>query len=1043
MSTQIKYKGNVVASFEKGTVTLDTTGHKFNGNVEVVSDGATECNGEHVIVVDELPDNALCGATYRIEESKLSDILLSFDGLQFSLQYLLLELGASVSMRIHNAYSLDEIEAPSVGDICYIIPDGVVYAWNKDEGVWEIMPDHFIVTDDTPVTTGFTTSIGAYQNTGTQEYIFSEYTEYFSGEKMTTLRLENDVLYDYKPYYILIYDGRPVSQFSGEYTGEYTQEQTKEGLLSLLKTAAGYTDEQLARCDVHIYEPISHMRVVVSEVTLTSFGSVSTTYSVGPIEGALTEYTIDGTYTKSGSDFTFSYTNLPDDVIPRHVAENLLSSAKYKYYAQYSSYVNVLTFGERYSLTLVVPGVITSTGSFEPSNTEEYVLCEYTEYFSGDTVLSLQLQRNIRYNYKPYYVFVSENGIFHYDYSGEYTGEKTPEQIRSEILDEIQERYQYTDENIARCQVLFYDPVQFVRVKIYEVSVGGDGLISITYSAGPVEGELSDYYVLTGVHSKSGADIVFRYDNIPNDEYLCCIAENILLSAKFESYAFEDHIIFGDNYKFILGTYVETDTNETRINLVNETYIDRSYNEWYEKSFLDLIMVEDGYKLSIKELVQAEGGAIGFYIIPTKVTDNINITSDSDFHAYYIEDENDIFLHDGETWHSIKDLEPDSSFNGFITNKNDADSPGYYALGDTFGWKKYVNPRGSKTLKKSGSYDVTQYKNVIVDVTSETLAGKWWFSDSLNLPNSSIKYDIKFTYNYQNSVTSTSNYIQYGYDGDGYELRSDDEVLYHSLYHDGWKDGYSRIFDFGTEPQFVAPEFKEWIMSNAVPVGTGGDDNKISLFDKVVYFNNMNGKEYSTIDVAKYEYDVSTQNSTKLNDFIELGQWAEASTVRLMDDSTKLRRGIYLEYNSQGVYNGFGDIQSLTIGGWFKPMPAELDFERFLWCRGASLFGIWRGKNNIIMCDAGGNAYSTDYKIVDNMWTHLAMSLDCVGDNTTITIYVNGEIIYEKSVTSSLDLNVVAIGMAGDYCVNAYTKNTFATKHVLTHEKIRRMMFND
>jgi len=67
------------------------------------------------------------------------------------------------------------------------------------------------------------------------------------------------------------------------------------------------------------------------------------------------EYTLTGTYTKEDNDFAFSYTNLPEDENLLRVAENLLGTAKYEYYAQYGSWVNELTFGDDYKLTLVSP----------------------------------------------------------------------------------------------------------------------------------------------------------------------------------------------------------------------------------------------------------------------------------------------------------------------------------------------------------------------------------------------------------------------------------------------------------------------------------------------------------------------------------------------------------------------------------------------------------------------------------------------------------------------------------------------------------------
>lgn len=203
--------------------------------------------------------------------------------------------------------------------------------------------------EEIPETEGIVSSVGTFLPNGAQEYILCEYTEHFSGKIIVSLQNSDAMRFDGKPYYVLIENGKPIYDFSGEYTGEYTQEQTKDTLLSLLKRVVGYTDEQLAQCDVHIYIPVSFTRVKISEVTLTET-EVTVKYSAGALDGEMSEeYTLTGTCTKADNDYTFTYTNLPEDEALLRVAENLLGTAKYQYYAQYGSWVNKLTFGD-YSL---------------------------------------------------------------------------------------------------------------------------------------------------------------------------------------------------------------------------------------------------------------------------------------------------------------------------------------------------------------------------------------------------------------------------------------------------------------------------------------------------------------------------------------------------------------------------------------------------------------------------------------------------------------------------------------------------------------------
>lgn len=209
--------------------------------------------------------------------------------------------------------------------------------------------------EEIPEPDGVVSSVGSFLPNDAQEYVVCEYTEYFSGKTIVSLQNSNTMTYDVKPYYVLIENGIPNYNYSGEYTGEYTQEQTKDTLLSLLKRVIGYTDEQLAQCDVHIYTPVSFTRVTISEVTLTET-DVTVKYSAGAVDGDMSEeYTLTGTYTKAENDYTFTYTNLPEDENLLRVAENLLGSAKYESYVMYGSWVNELTFGDNYKLTLVSP----------------------------------------------------------------------------------------------------------------------------------------------------------------------------------------------------------------------------------------------------------------------------------------------------------------------------------------------------------------------------------------------------------------------------------------------------------------------------------------------------------------------------------------------------------------------------------------------------------------------------------------------------------------------------------------------------------------
>lgn len=52
MSTQIRYKGKAVATFNKGTVTLHTEDFGLAGDIDVVSDGGDSSGGGASVIVD-------------------------------------------------------------------------------------------------------------------------------------------------------------------------------------------------------------------------------------------------------------------------------------------------------------------------------------------------------------------------------------------------------------------------------------------------------------------------------------------------------------------------------------------------------------------------------------------------------------------------------------------------------------------------------------------------------------------------------------------------------------------------------------------------------------------------------------------------------------------------------------------------------------------------------------------------------------------------------------------------------------------------------
>ena len=161
-------------------------------------------------------------------------------------------------------------------------------------------------------------------------------------------------------------------------------------------------------------------------------------------------------------------------------------------------------------------GIVSSVGTFLPNTAQEYILCEYTEYFSGEKTHVWKRENDVLFNYNPYYVLVSESGQAYYDYAYEYTGEVSPEQARKDLLAFIQQIFMYTDEQISHYDVHLYQPASFTRVKLSEVTLTETD-VTVKYSAGAVDGEMSEEFTLTGTYTKAENDYTFTYPTLPED----------------------------------------------------------------------------------------------------------------------------------------------------------------------------------------------------------------------------------------------------------------------------------------------------------------------------------------------------------------------------------------------------------------------------------------------------------------------------------------------------------------------------------------------
>lgn len=143
---------------------------------------------------------------------------------------------------------------------------------------------------------------------------------------------------------------------------------------------------------------------------------------------------------------------------------------------------------------------------------------------------------------------------------------------------------------------------------------------------------------------------------------------------------------------------IEVDTLPTEN--INETDLYKCGDSYYKSGvnpFSDLILVyDDGTTQSFDTIAPGFGMTYSFNIIPTKITENIQVSdNDTIYHWYYIEDENDVFLYmdpdstgtnDWYTWGELAD----STFNGIISDISEATTTGYYTLSSLV-WTSYSN----------------------------------------------------------------------------------------------------------------------------------------------------------------------------------------------------------------------------------------------------------------------------------------------------------------------------------------------------------------
>ena len=150
-----------------------------------------------------------------------------------------------------------------------------------------------------------------------------------------------------------------------------------------------------------------------------------------------------------------------------------------------------------------------------------------------------------------------------------------------------------------------------------------------------------------------------------------------------------------------------------------------SYYKYIAGNFTDVI-ANMGVSMSLVEIMGSDGGTVELYYVATKPTENI-VATDADnghFAAYYVEDENDIFLFFDGVWLTLSEMYSGMlTYGGTISDISEATTDGCYYAVLISGWQNYIKPKGSVTITENNStVDVTEYEEAVVSVHEPTTA---------------------------------------------------------------------------------------------------------------------------------------------------------------------------------------------------------------------------------------------------------------------------------------------------------------------------------
>ena len=112
------------------------------------------------------------------------------------------------------------------------------------------------------------------------------------------------------------------------------------------------------------------------------------------------------------------------------------------------------------------------------------------------------------------------------------------------------------------------------------------------------------------------------------------------------------------------------------------------YYEWFF-GFADAVVYFINQFIPFGDFMAEMGGAFQAHTIPTKTTEGISESTETEYHFYYIEDENDVFLFQNGSWNSFSTFGM-GTFGGVIEDISEVtDIKCYYAL-FAYRWIEYA-----------------------------------------------------------------------------------------------------------------------------------------------------------------------------------------------------------------------------------------------------------------------------------------------------------------------------------------------------------------